>query len=66
MIKSLGLLAKAEEKGSVIQHVDLRRYRDGHLIRSMPFGEGMTREYGAPWMYEHVPMKLLNQVKRCH
>ncbi|OQD90644.1 hypothetical protein PENANT_c001G04093 [Penicillium antarcticum] len=50
VMRDLGLLPQLLEKGSQVQHVDFRRYKDGHLLRSMPFGDGITQEFGAPWI----------------
>ncbi|KAJ5137138.1 hypothetical protein N7448_005692 [Penicillium atrosanguineum] len=41
------------EVGSQVQHVDFRRYKDGRLLRSMPFGDDITQEFGAPWILIH-------------
>lgn len=46
-----GLLPQLLEQGSQVQQVDFRRYKDGRLLRSMPFGDDITEEFGAPWMY---------------
>lgn len=51
VMRDLGLLPQLLEKGSQVQHVDFRRYKDGRLLRSMPFGEDITQEFGAPWLY---------------
>jgi salicylate hydroxylase len=39
------------KKGAIVESMDLRRYKDGRTITSMPCGETVAREYGAPWMY---------------
>jgi salicylate hydroxylase len=46
-----GLLPQLLEQGSQVQQVHFRRYKDGRLLRSMPFGDDITEEFGAPWMY---------------
>lgn len=51
VVNALGLLPQVLEKGERLQHVDFRRYDTGRLLRSMPFGEGIVREYGVPWVY---------------
>ncbi|OJJ04025.1 hypothetical protein ASPVEDRAFT_54276 [Aspergillus versicolor CBS 583.65] len=53
IIEQLGLLSKILEKGSTVQHVDFRRYHDGTLLRSMPFGEDIVEEFGVPWVIIH-------------
>ncbi|PYH85593.1 FAD/NAD(P)-binding domain-containing protein [Aspergillus uvarum CBS 121591] len=55
VMRDLGLLPKLSNEGGakVLEHVDFRRYASGHLIRSMPFGAGMVREFGAPWLIIH-------------
>ncbi|KAL2871176.1 putative salicylate hydroxylase [Aspergillus lucknowensis] len=53
ILKELGLLHKLLEAGSVVQHVDFRRYDDGHLLRSMPFGDDIVEEFGVPWIIIH-------------
>jgi salicylate hydroxylase len=50
-MQELGLLSQIEEKGMKLQSMDLRRYKDGRIITSMPGGESIVKEYGAPWMY---------------
>ncbi|KAL4751774.1 hypothetical protein BDW72DRAFT_202834 [Aspergillus terricola var. indicus] len=53
ILKQLGLLPQTLEKGSRVQHVDFRRYDDGRILRSMPFGEGIVEEFGVPWVIIH-------------
>lgn len=50
-MRELGLLPQIEEKGMKLESMDLRRYKDGRIITSMPCGETIVKEYGAPWMY---------------
>jgi salicylate hydroxylase len=49
-MQELGLLSQTEEKGMRLESMDLRRYKDGRIITSMPCGETIVKEYGAPWM----------------
>jgi salicylate hydroxylase len=51
IMQELGLLPQIEEKGTKLQSMDLRRYKDGRIITSMPCGESIVKEYGAPWLY---------------
>ncbi|KAL4949234.1 hypothetical protein BDW69DRAFT_198262 [Aspergillus filifer] len=53
VVQKLGLLSKVLEKGSLVQHVDFRRYEDGRILKSMPFGEDIVEEYGVPWVIIH-------------
>ncbi|KAJ5121313.1 uncharacterized protein N7515_009274 [Penicillium bovifimosum] len=53
IMRDFGLLPQLLEKGSQVQEVDFRRYKDGHLLRSMPFGDDITEEFGAPWVIIH-------------
>ncbi|KAL2822451.1 hypothetical protein BJX63DRAFT_417549 [Aspergillus granulosus] len=53
VLKELGLLPKLIEAGSTVQHVDFRRYDNGQILRSMPFGEGIVEEFGVPWIIIH-------------
>ncbi|KAL4910566.1 hypothetical protein BDW74DRAFT_184446 [Aspergillus multicolor] len=53
VLKQLDLLPKILEKGSVVQHVAFRRYDTGRVLRSMPFGEDITHEFGVPWVIIH-------------
>lgn len=62
IMRDLGLLPLLLEKGSQVQHVNFRRYRDGHLLRSMPFGDDITEEYGAPWMCVICPCPVSTKV----
>jgi salicylate hydroxylase len=50
-MQELGLLSRIEEQGMKLEVMDLRRYKDGRIITSMPCGESIVKEYGAPWMY---------------
>lgn len=51
MMRDFDLLPQLLEKGSQVQQVDFRRYKDGRLLRSMPFGDDITAEFGVPWVY---------------
>ncbi|GAQ09511.1 3-hydroxybenzoate 6-hydroxylase [Aspergillus lentulus] len=53
IMKELGLLPQIEEKGTKLESTDLRRYKDGRIITSMPCGESIVKEYGAPWIVIH-------------
>ncbi|PYH49798.1 putative salicylate hydroxylase [Aspergillus saccharolyticus JOP 1030-1] len=55
IMQSLNLLPQLFGAGAAktLQHVDLRRYDDGQLLRRMPFGEAVEREYAAPWLVVH-------------
>ncbi|KAJ0414705.1 hypothetical protein BJY00DRAFT_305396 [Aspergillus carlsbadensis] len=53
IMKELGVLEQLLEVGSIVQHVDFRRYDDGRILRSMPFGEGIVEEFGVPWIIIH-------------
>ncbi|KAL4871495.1 hypothetical protein BDV12DRAFT_183626 [Aspergillus spectabilis] len=53
IIKDLGLLERILDKGSIVQHVDFRRYDGGRILRSMPFGDGIVEEFGVPWVIIH-------------
>ncbi|KAL2814685.1 hypothetical protein BDW59DRAFT_176386 [Aspergillus cavernicola] len=53
IMKELDLLNKILQKGSIVQHVDFRRYDDGRILRSMPFGEDIVEEFGVPWVIIH-------------
>jgi salicylate hydroxylase len=50
-MRELGVLPQIEDKGTKLEFTDLRRYKDGRIITSMPCGESVVKEYGAPWMY---------------
>lgn len=50
IMRDFGLLSQILEHGSQVQQVDFRRYKDGRLLRSMPFGNDITEEFGVPWM----------------
>ncbi|KAL5334095.1 hypothetical protein BJX70DRAFT_391650 [Aspergillus crustosus] len=67
IIKDFGLLKNVLEKGSVVQHVDFRRYDTGRILRSMPFGEGIVEEFRVPWVIIHREdfyRVLLNEATR--
>jgi salicylate hydroxylase len=51
IMRELGVLPQIEDKGTKLEFTDLRRYKDGRIITSMPCGESVVKEYGAPWMY---------------
>jgi salicylate hydroxylase len=51
IMREFGLLPQLLEKGSQVQHVHFRRYKDGRLLRTMPCGDDITEEYGTPWVY---------------
>ncbi|KAJ5782279.1 hypothetical protein N7457_004053 [Penicillium paradoxum] len=53
IMRHFGLLSQLLEKGSQVQQVHFRRYKDGHILRSMPFGDDITEEFGAPWIIIH-------------
>ncbi|KAL3462764.1 hypothetical protein BJX64DRAFT_136506 [Aspergillus heterothallicus] len=53
VLKELGVLTKLIDAGSIVQHVDFQRYDDGRMIRSMPFGDDITEEFGVPWIIIH-------------
>ncbi|KAF7166261.1 hypothetical protein CNMCM5623_000018 [Aspergillus felis] len=53
IMQELGLLPQMEEKGMKPDCMDLRRYKDGTIITSMPCGESVVKEYGAPWIVIH-------------
>ncbi|KAL4927995.1 uncharacterized protein BDV17DRAFT_282237 [Aspergillus undulatus] len=53
ILQTLGLLPQILEKGSVVQNVEFRRYDDGRLLRSMPFGEDIVEEFGVSWVIIH-------------
>ncbi|CAI7611333.1 unnamed protein product [Penicillium glandicola] len=53
IMREFGLLPQLLEQGSQVQQVNFRRYRDGRLLRSMPFGDDITQEFGAPWIIIH-------------
>ncbi|KOS48638.1 hypothetical protein ACN38_g347 [Penicillium nordicum] len=52
-MRDLGLLSQLLERGSQVQQVDFKRYKDGRILRSMPFGDDITQEFGAPWIIIH-------------
>ncbi|KAG0157728.1 hypothetical protein PDIDSM_4913 [Penicillium digitatum] len=53
IMRDFGLLSQILEHGSQVQQVDFRRYKDGRLLRSMPFGNDITEEFGVPWIIIH-------------
>ncbi|KAJ5661452.1 uncharacterized protein N7477_009068, partial [Penicillium maclennaniae] len=53
VMRDLGLLPQLLKKGSQVQDVDFRRYKDGRILRSMPFGDDITQDFGAPWVLIH-------------
>ncbi|KAH1498606.1 hypothetical protein KXW18_005215 [Aspergillus fumigatus] len=53
IMQELGLLSRIEEQGMKLEVMDLRRYKDGRIITSMPCGESIVKEYGAPWIVIH-------------
>lgn len=50
IMMKLGLLPKLLELGQQVQQVDFRRYDDGRIMRTMPFGEDIIDEFKAPWL----------------
>ncbi|OQE80171.1 hypothetical protein PENNAL_c0047G07639 [Penicillium nalgiovense] len=53
IMRDFGLLPQLLGQGSQVQQVDFRRYKDGRLLRSMPFGNDITEEFGVPWIIIH-------------
>ncbi|KAL2847495.1 hypothetical protein BJY01DRAFT_212447 [Aspergillus pseudoustus] len=53
VLEQLGALPKLIEAGAIVQHVDFRRYDDGRILSSMPFGDGVIEEFGVPWIIIH-------------
>ncbi|OKP11289.1 3-hydroxybenzoate 6-hydroxylase 1 [Penicillium subrubescens] len=53
IMREFGLLPQLLEKGSQVQDVHFRRYKDGRLLRTMPCGDDITEEYGTPWVIIH-------------
>ncbi|KAL4973711.1 hypothetical protein BDW66DRAFT_161873 [Aspergillus desertorum] len=53
VLEKLGLLPQILDRGNVVQHVDFRRYDDGKILRSMPFGADIVEEFGVPWVIIH-------------
>ena len=51
IMRDFGLVPQLIKHGSQVQQVDFRRYKDGRLLRSMPFGDDIIEEFGVPWMY---------------
>ncbi|PYI30755.1 FAD/NAD(P)-binding domain-containing protein [Aspergillus indologenus CBS 114.80] len=50
ILHQLGLLEAVARKGTSTEYLDLRRFHDGALIRSMPWGEPVRQAYGRPWL----------------
>jgi hypothetical protein len=50
-MQEFDLVPQLLEKGTVVESMDLRRYKDGRVLTSMPCAETVAREYGAPSMY---------------
>ncbi|RAH43362.1 FAD/NAD(P)-binding domain-containing protein [Aspergillus brunneoviolaceus CBS 621.78] len=50
VLHHLDLLEAVTRKGTSTEYLDLRRFHDGALIRSMPWGEPVRRAYGGPWL----------------
>lgn len=68
IMRDFGLLPQLLEKGSQVEEVNFRRYKDGHLLRKMPFGDDITEQFGAPWMYVVtrsclIFLKILNRMQ---
>ncbi|KAI9373413.1 hypothetical protein BJX61DRAFT_382516 [Aspergillus egyptiacus] len=53
ILERLGLLDKILDRGQTVQQVEFRRYEDGRLLRGMPMGEQVVREFGVPWVIIH-------------
>ncbi|KAJ5932592.1 hypothetical protein N7516_007081 [Penicillium verrucosum] len=53
IMRDFGLLPQLLEQGSEVQQVNFRRYKDGRFLRSMPFGDDITEEFGVPWIIIH-------------
>ncbi|KAB8238715.1 putative salicylate hydroxylase [Aspergillus alliaceus] len=53
VLQELNLVHQVLEKGTVVESMDLRRYKDGSVITSMECGETVAREYGSPWIIIH-------------
>lgn len=51
IMRDFDLLPQLLEKGTQVQEVHFRRYKDGRLLRTMLFGDDITEQFGAPWMY---------------
>ncbi|RAL10533.1 salicylate hydroxylase, partial [Aspergillus homomorphus CBS 101889] len=49
-LHQLGVLEEVIRKGTSTEYLDLRRFQDGALIRSMPWGEPVRLAYGRPWV----------------
>ncbi|PYH80792.1 FAD/NAD(P)-binding domain-containing protein [Aspergillus uvarum CBS 121591] len=50
ILHQLGLLEAVTRKGTSTEYLDLRRFDNGALIRSMPWGEPVRQAYGRPWL----------------
>ncbi|RAK76717.1 FAD-dependent oxidoreductase [Aspergillus fijiensis CBS 313.89] len=50
VLHQLDLLEAVTRKGTSTEYLDFRRFHDGALIRSMPWGEPARRAYGGPWL----------------
>jgi hypothetical protein len=48
-LERLGVLPQLREKGTELESLTLRRYKDGKLLASRPLGE-MREEHGVPWL----------------
>ncbi|OQE44982.1 hypothetical protein PENCOP_c002G02466 [Penicillium coprophilum] len=53
IMRDFGLLTQILEQGCQVQQINLRRYKNGRLLRSMPLGDDITEELGAPWIIIH-------------
>ncbi|KAK8090505.1 hypothetical protein PG994_000010 [Apiospora phragmitis] len=55
VLAHLGLLEKVMKEGAGYQldHFNLRRYENGHILAAKPVRERVTREYGAEWIATH-------------
>ncbi|KAJ5177578.1 Monooxygenase FAD-binding [Penicillium coprophilum] len=53
IMRDFGLLPQILEQGCQVQQINLRRYKNGRLLRSMPLGDDITEELGAPWIIIH-------------
>ncbi|PYH44976.1 FAD/NAD(P)-binding domain-containing protein [Aspergillus saccharolyticus JOP 1030-1] len=50
ILHQLGLLEDVVRRGTSTEYLDLRRYQDGAVIRSMPWGAPVCQAYGRPWL----------------
>ena len=67
VLERLGLLDKAEQKGVVLESLNVRRYEDGRLIGVLPGGPAHLKHFGNPWIVLHRADYLdvlLGEVKR--